>query len=267
MLNTQQDPIIGHNSRMTEQQYAAERAKIASTRSAAGTRWEQELAALFYRSGWAIKKLAEIEGRDHTVISQILRLGQFLAFFENVETSTNPEIMAKLTVGRFVHYWQRTAPPGKGGSRLHDRERFREIDRLIKAEHHNWRGPGGSKPKLPADTSATVIKKCSGPKWRSASQIAAKAEIPENRIDDVLHQIKTRQQHRATVETKRVGKETHYRIFTKDKTVSLEELTEKLAPIIKGLEIEGKKHSAQRVEAEIARLAALLKRLLNEWAE
>jgi hypothetical protein len=59
----------------------------------------------------------------------------------------------------------------------------------------------------------------------------------------------------------------HYRIFKQDKTVSVDELTEKLAPIIDGLIAEGKKNMATMVPATVAMFAAKLKRLLDEWAE
>jgi hypothetical protein len=50
-----------------------------------------------------------------------------------------------------------------------------------------------------------------------------------------------RSQHGAKAERKKVGKEIHYRIFEQDKAVSVQELAEKLTPIIKALDAEGKK--------------------------
>jgi len=58
----------------------------------------------------------------------------------------------------------------------------------------------------------------------------------------------------------------HYRIFKQNKMVSLDELTEKLSPIIEGLVAEGKK-TWRRWSANVAMLAAKLKRLLVELAE
>ena len=82
-----------------------------------------------------------------------------------------------------------------------------------------------------------------------------------------MHNIKTNRKHHVRVEVKKVGPETHYRIFKQDKTVSVEELTMKLRPIVEGLKAEGKKNMATMVPAEVAMLAARLERLLNEWAE
>ena len=58
-----------------------------------------------------------------------------------------------------------------------------------------------------------------------------------------------------------------WRTLKQDKTVSVNELTMKLRPIVEGLKIEGKKNMATMVPAEVAMLAARLERLLNEWAE
>jgi len=123
------------------------------------------------------------------------------------------------------------------------------------------------KKKLPGDTSLTVIKTCKGNKWRSALEVADLSGVSEENIARVIHLIQTSHKHRAMVETKRIGKEIHYRIFEKDKTVSVEELTTKLRPIVEGLKAEGKKNMATMVPAEVAMLAARLERLLNEWAE
>jgi hypothetical protein len=121
--------------------------------------------------------------------------------------------------------------------------------------------------KLPSDTSVTVIRKCNGAKWRTAREVADRAGIAEVDVARVIHVIRTTHKHRAKVETKRIGKEIHYRIFKQDKTVSVDELTEKLTPIIQGLEAEGKKNMATMVPATVAMLTAKLKRLLDGWAE
>jgi hypothetical protein len=126
---------------------------------------------------------------------------------------------------------------------------------------------GQKSKKLPGHTSVSVIQKCNGNKWRNATEIANRTGLPVCDVARVIHTIQTSHQHRATVETKRAGKQLHYRIFKKDKTVSTHELTTKLRPIVEGLKAEGKKNMATMVPAEVAMLAARLERLLNEWAE
>jgi hypothetical protein len=120
--------------------------------------------------------------------------------------------------------------------------------------------------KLPRDTSLTIIKKCNGGKWLDARQIAGRLGVTEADVPRMIHLVQAHK-HRAKVETKRFGKQIHYRIFAKDKSVSLHELTTKLRPIVEGLKAEGKKNMATMVPAEVAMLAARLERLLNEWAE
>src|SRR5262249_11521558 len=110
-------------------------------------------------------------------------------------------------------------------------------------------------------------QKCKGNKWRTASEIADRAGIDECDVGRVIHNIQGSHQHRAKVEIRKVGGEKCYRIFEKDKTVSMEELTTKLRPIVEGLKAEGKKNMATMVPAEVAMLAERLERLLNEWAE
>lgn len=118
-----------------------------------------------------------------------------------------------------------------------------------------------------ANVAHTVIGKCTGKKWRTLEEIAEIASVSQDAARAVMHNIRTNRKHHAKVETRKVGTEKQYRIFKQDKTVSVDELTEKLTPIIDGLIAEGKKNMATMVPATVAMLAAKLKRLLDEWAE
>ena len=86
----------------------------------------------------------------------------------------------------------------------------------------------------------------------------ADSTVTERDVHSVLHTMCWRPQHGAKAERRRVGKEIHYRIFKQNKTVSVDELTEKLTPIIDGLIAEGKKNMATMVPATVAMLAASL---------
>ena len=112
-----------------------------------------------------------------------------------------------------------------------------------------------------------IVANCRAGSWKSAGKIAATVGLNERDISHVMATLCERGAHGARAEKKRVGKEIHYRIFKQDKTVSVDELTEKLTPIIDGLMAEGKKNMATMVPATVAMLAAKLKRLLDEWAE
>jgi hypothetical protein len=125
-------------------------------------------------------------------------------------------------------------------------------------------GAGAPLPGL----AQAVIDGCIGRRrWHSLEDIAGMAGVSRDDAHRIMHNIKTNRKHHVRVEVKKVGKEIHYRIFKQDKTVSVDELTEKLTPIIDGLIAEGKKNMATMVPATVAMLAAKLKRLLDEWAE
>jgi hypothetical protein len=104
-------------------------------------------------------------------------------------------------------------------------------------------------------------------KWHRPAVIAEKIGADEAHVVDTINGMSKNGYFGCKVERKRVGANTEFRIFKKEKTVSLEELTTKLRPIVEGLKAEGKKNMATMVPAEVAMLAARLERLLNEWAE
>jgi transcriptional regulator with XRE-family HTH domain len=249
---------------MTEAEYERERARIAKTKAEAGIRWEQELARLLNRSGWTQRELAKKEGLSPQRISYLLRFGQFLAFLEN---STSVEF-AGLYESRFRSYWVRVSRlDGRGQSGLYNRERFREVARLMAEESGGWVKAGHRKyPPLPSDTATTIIKKCGDGKWRSPAQIASRVGLNPEDAPRVVHLVQ-HHKHLAKTESKKVGKETHYCIFKIEKTVGTDELTTKLTPILEELEAEGKKNMATMVPAKVAMLTARIKQLLKEWAE
>jgi hypothetical protein len=94
-----------------------------------------------------------------------------------------------------------------------------------------------------------------------------KGAVDASHVADVLRIMKQYNSFGATSERKRVGTSWHYRIFKPTKTVSLDELTKKLTPILEGLKIEGRKNMATMVPAVVAKLAAQLERVLQELAE
>lgn len=140
---------------------------------------------------------------------------------------------------------------------------------LIEISHHAGEGAGQTrrKPPLSRTVGRAIVAKCRHGKWQPLSEIAAGAGVSERDANAVLETMCWRQSYGAKAEWKRIGKERHYRIFKQDKTVSVEELTTKLRPIVEGLKAEGKKNMATMVPAEVAMLAARLEHLLNEWAE
>jgi hypothetical protein len=83
-----------------------------------GAKWDQQLATLFYQSGWTQERLAEKEGKSRPYITRLLLFGRFLNF---VPIGTNPEIpLSSITEGKFRSYWERT----EGGN---ERQRFAAV--------------------------------------------------------------------------------------------------------------------------------------------
>ena len=113
----------------------------------------------------------------------------------------------------------------------------------------------------------SIVTKVRAGQWHSPSHMAATAGVTEDDVRRVMNMMCKYGTHGATAEKKKVGTALHYRIFKQEKKVSVDELTEKLTPIIDGLIAEGRKNMATMVPATVAMLAAKLKRLLDEWAE
>lgn len=241
-------PPVG---RMTREQYAIERAQLASDKATAGIRWEQELALLFYRSGWTQEELAKQEGKSRTWIVYRLCFGRFLAFAANVTIVTN------LTEGRFRAYWDRTADDESSNERL----RFRAVLELMQAEISL------SKSTVPKGHPKKIVEHFADHKWHSLPVIAKYLEADSDEAERSLAGMVKDGRGNAKTEIKTVGTVKHYRFFRNARMVSSTELIEKLAPIARDLEAEGRKNQVTMSVAKVAVLAAHLNKLLREWAE
>jgi hypothetical protein len=122
------------------------------------------------------------------------------------------------------------------------------------------------KPPMSPKVGRAMVAKLHVGKWYSAQTVAEDAGITERDVHSVLHNMCYRPAHGAKAERKKVGNEIHYRIFKQEKTISSDELIEKLAPIIKELKAEGKKNMATMSPASVAHIAGKLSNLLDEWA-
>jgi hypothetical protein len=238
--------------RMTEAEYDAARAELAPDKAAAGIRWEQQLASLFYRSGWTQDELAKKEGKGKSWIAQRLVFGRFLAF------AANSTMVENLTERRFRDYWDRTAEHGSGNERM----RFKAVLDLMQSETML------SRPHVNTGYPKKIVAKFADSKWHSLPVIAKHLDAPDE--DEVARSLAGMVKHgwgSATTETKTVGTVKHFRFFKNDKMISSSELTDKLTPILEGLEAEGKKTMATMAPAKVAILAHQLRKLLKDWTE
>ena len=106
-------------------------------------------------------------------------------------------------------------------------------------------------------------------KWHPLDTIAETINADEDHVRATLDRI-TKTNHTyfgCTAERKKVGTRVEYRIFKINKTISSNELIEKLTPIIEGLRAEGKKNMVTMSPQTVAVLAHRLQKLLDEWAE
>ena len=239
------------HSVMSEAEYDKARAEVrvayGDSRTEAGARFEQALASLFYRSGWTQEKLAAKEGKSQKWVDFRLRFGRFLNFSTDVLNSKLP-----LTEGKFRKYWAQT----KGD----ERDRFKAVQRMIADDAKLVKD---RRPQI----GPNIKKHFADGKWHSAEEMADELEVDEDHIHATLKGIVDNGYHECKGERKKVGTETHYRIFPMDKTISAKELIEKLDPIVKGLEEQGRKNQVTMSVSAVAVLASKLRKLLHEWAE
>ncbi|MDX0657913.1 hypothetical protein GOD21_12870 [Sinorhizobium medicae] len=79
----------------------------------AGIRFEQELARLFYRSGWTQEELAAKEGKNQSWVSRQVLFGAFLNFMPMGIKSDSA--LKTLSERRFRALWQKTGADYSAG--------------------------------------------------------------------------------------------------------------------------------------------------------
>src|SRR5262245_35316183 len=92
--------------------------------------------------------------------------------------------------------------------------------------------PGGRKVPISHRVGRSIVENCRAGQWHSATVMAEKAGVTEDDVHRVMNMMCKYTTHGARAEKKKLGAEYHYRIFKQDKTVSVEELTTKLRPIV-----------------------------------
>lgn len=253
-MSDQSSVIPLTSRRMSETDYDRERQRIrdlfGDSRSDAGTRWEQALAQLFWRSGWTQEELASKEGKSKSWISQRLIFGRFLTFVDNNSAeSTSGGI---LTERLFRQYWEQTDVSN-------ERRRFRQVIEMMVTERRA--GTGRNRNAL----MDLVREHYSNGKWHATDAIAKRLGKEQDEIERVMAAATSRGARRYKIERRRRGRDFQYRIFSMEKTVSTVELTEKLGPLILDLKAEGSKNMATIAITRIAKIAAELQQMIDEW--
>lgn len=256
-IEEQEDGIINFAAakRMSETEYERQREGLeelyGNSSAGAAAKRDQALADLFCRSGWTLEQLAKKEGITLRSIGRRMLFGRFLNFGPS---GTKSEFLPRnLTERRFRGFWDQTDRTANEGAR------FRQVRRLMAEQTTIAKRPVNLR------LGPEIMDKYADGKWHAADTIIANVEGETEDIEKTLHRMCKEGIYNSKAESKPVGKTTHYRIFKQDKTVSTTELTEKLGPIIKELKTEGRKNMATISVSDVARLAALLQKLLDEW--
>lgn len=250
--------VVVAGNRMSEAEYDAERARLRelygeSSAEAVGKR-DQALALLFARSNWTQEELAKKEGKTRQWIAYRVRFGEFLNYATVVAKSKS--LPSNLTEGRFRKFWEQTDKKSPK-----DEYRFREVLELLNDPEA---GPQRTmRPRIAPD----IVKQFGDGKWHQVEVIAKALGTDADHVDGALGMMLKYTTHGASAE-KRIHSRSHqYRIFKQDRAIANSELLEKLTPIVKGLEAEGRRSAAAASPAAVAILANQLRKLLDEWTQ
>ena len=104
-------------------------------------------------------------------------------------------------------------------------------------------------------------------KWHPFETIVTKTGGRAKKVWGTLDHMWRYGTHKTKCERKKVGTEYHFRLSPKDKQISVHELIEKLTPILKELEVQGRANAATMSPPTVRIMTAKIQKLLEEWAD
>jgi hypothetical protein len=104
-------------------------------------------------------------------------------------------------------------------------------------------------------------------KWHSFETIVTKTGGRAKKVWSTLDLMSRWGTYKTKCERKKVGTEYHFRLSPKDKQISVQELIEKLTPILKELEVQGRANAATMSPPTVRIMTAKIQKLLEGWAE
>jgi hypothetical protein len=255
-LGASMNVIVPIRNRMSEQEYEAERERLRATYGdsnvEAAAKRDQALAALFHRSGWTQEELARKEEKTQPWVVYRLRFGRFLNFITTViKTESLP---ANLTERRFRALWEQTDKDAPK-----EEFRFRAVIKMLQSE-------SVMAPRRPP-IGAKIKERFADGKWHNLDVITEKIGADRDHVRETLDAIAKNQTYNCRAEKKRVGTGFAYRLFKLDRAIPSSELLEKLSPIVKGLEEQGRQSAAAASPQVVLVLAHQLRKLLDEWTQ
>ena len=104
-------------------------------------------------------------------------------------------------------------------------------------------------------------------KWHAFETIVSRTREPAKNVWSTLDLMRRWGTYKTKCERKKVGTEYHFRLSPKEKQVSIHELVERLTPILKELEVQGRANAATMSPPTVRIMTAKIQKLLEGWAE
>jgi hypothetical protein len=112
-----------------------------------------------------------------------------------------------------------------------------------------------------------ILEQFGDGKWHRLATIVAATGAPEDHVQSILDRMRRWGTYKSKCERKKVGNQYHFRLSPRDKQISVHELIEKLTPILKELEVQGRANAATMSPPTVRIMTAKIQKLLKEWAE
>ncbi|KKN81087.1 hypothetical protein LCGC14_0323060 [marine sediment metagenome] len=248
------------NKKMTEADYRVRRTQIDEQVEAKEERvkayGDQELAKLFWASGWLQKELASQEGKSEPWVCCRLRFGSFLNWLESEKFTARKfqQVVSKnLTEFRFRSYWEQT-------SGTKDTARFRNVWKMMQDE---------TQLVHPREKTRDIItKKCDPHEWYAGQEIQELTGLTEKQVANATQ----RMYDLGLCETKQTAHGLAYRIRkgegrTKIDTAWLKQLRKDADALIRSIIKSATGDEARYSATGVAIDAGKLKDLMNELKE
>jgi hypothetical protein len=104
-------------------------------------------------------------------------------------------------------------------------------------------------------------------KWHAFETIVTNTGAPVKKVWSTMDLMRRWGTYKTKCERKKVGTEYHFRLSPKDKQISVQELIEKLTPILKELDVQGRANAATMSPPTVRIMTAKIQKLLEEWAD
>jgi hypothetical protein len=107
---------------------------------------------------------------------------------------------------------------------------------------------------------------CDG-RWHPFETIVRTTGAPAKNVWSTLDLMRRWQTYGVKCERKKIGTEYHFRLSPRARQISVHELIEKLTPILKELDVQGRANAATMSPPTVRIMTAKIQKLLEEWAD